>query len=114
MPWRKHEGEKFNPNSKLPWILIAVLIGVVLISIYALIDPDFQNGETTPASPSVDVIQEAITPEGELQMMQTAEVEALPPTPEEIGYTNGIIFMSSLLILILLVGALREILHRRG
>jgi hypothetical protein len=47
------------------------------------------------------------------EITQTAEAETLPPTPEEIGYTDGIIFMSTLLILILLVGTLRETLRRK-
>ena len=54
------------------------------------------------------------SPVGDLEMTQTAEQDAQPPTPEEIGYTDGIIFMSTLLILILLVGTLRETLRRKG
>ena len=60
-----------------------------------------------------DVNQETGTPDPEQNLTQTAEVEALPPTPEEIGYTDGIIFMSTLLILILLLGTLREALWRK-
>jgi hypothetical protein len=47
-------------------------------------------------------------------LTSTAEMEDLPPTPEEIGYTNGIIFCSTVLVLILLVGTLRETIRREG
>ena len=35
-----------------------------------------------------------------------------PATPEEIGSTDGIILWSAILILILLVGTLRELLYQ--
>ena len=38
----------------------------------------------------------------------------IPPTPDEIGYTDGIIFFATILVLILLVGTLREVIHRKG
>ena len=114
MPRRKHAGVKFKPESRFLWILIALLIGVLILSVYALIDPFSQDEEQTGFVPTMTIIPEDGRPEEELELTQTVEVEALPPTPEEIGYTDGIIFMSSLLILILLVGTLREILHRRG
>lgn len=39
---------------------------------------------------------------------------SLPPTPEEIGFTDGIIFWATVLVIILLVGTLRETLRRKG
>lgn len=114
MPLRKKDGLRFKHRSRFRWILIALVIGVLVLAVFAFISPVSQNGRATPPSPTDEIFQDDDTPEGYPQLTQTAEVDALPPTPEEIGYTDGIIFMSTLLILILLVATLRETLHRRG
>ena len=95
------------------WVLIALVLVVLVLSILAFISPISQGGQGSTPTPSVVSTTGAATPTGDLEMTQTAEGDTLPPTPEEIGYTDGIILMSTLLILILLVGTLRETLHRR-
>ena len=96
------------------WVLIALVLVVLVLSILAFISPISQGGQGSTPTPSVVSKTGAARPTGDLEMTQTAEGDTLPPTPEEIGYTDGIIFMSTLLILILLVGTLRETLRRRG
>lgn len=103
MSSRTNETLRSRHRINLRWILIALVLGVLILSILAFISPISQGGR-----------EATLTPTDELGMTQTAEVDGLPPTPEEIGYTDGIIFMSTLLILILLVGTLRETLRRRG
>ena len=113
MPPRKNEGILKNQRINLRLVLIALVLGVLTLSILAFISPVSQGGQETTPSPTGMSAQETGTPETEENLTQTAEVEALPPTPEEIGYTDGIIFMSTLLILILLLGTLREALRRK-
>ncbi len=109
MPESKKRAQRYHSASSLRWILIALIIGVLILSLLAFISPVSQVGqEITPSPTAFQMTQTTF------QMTQTAEVEASPPTPEEIGYTDGIIFMSTLLILILLMGTLREALHRKG
>jgi hypothetical protein len=116
MPPRKGEGIWFKGKFDLRWILIVLVLGVFALLILAFISPVSQGGQGSTPTPSVVSGNSAVTPtpSGDLAMTQTAEVDELPPTPEEIGYTDGIIFMSTLLILILLVGTLRETLRRKG
>ena len=94
--------------SNLWWVLILLVLGVLTLSILAFASPVFQNRQAVTPSPT----ELANPPTGEtdanLHVTQTAEAEALPPTPEEIGFTDGIIFMSTVLILILLLATLRE------
>ena len=107
---RKREDLQSKRIANLRWVLIALVLGVLVLSILAFISPVSEGGQETAPTEERPTVTGADAPE----MTQTAEVEALPPTPEEIGYTDGIIFMSTLLILILLVGTLRETLRRKG
>ena len=114
MASRKNEALRSKGSTRLRWILIALVLVVLVFSVLAFISPISQGGQGSTPTPSVVSGTGAATPSGDLEITQTAEGETLPPTPEEIGYTDGIIFMSTLLILILLVGTLRETLRRRG
>ncbi len=82
--------------------MIGLVLGVLVLSILAFFSPVSQGWQETTPTPTA------------YELTPTNETEAPPPTPEEIGYTDGIIFMSTLLILILLIGTLREILRRKG
>ena len=110
----KHDPKQTSRRAGLLWILIALVVGVLILSILAFISPISQGGQVgTPTLTKASISEIEIT-NASLERTQTAQVDALPPTPEEIGYTDGIIFMSTLLILILLVGTLRETLRRKG
>jgi hypothetical protein len=85
----------------LHWVLFILTLGVLVLSSLVFIKPISQNGST-------------LTPTPFEMMTATAEVKELPPTPDEIGYTDGIIFFSTILVLILLVGTLRETIRREG
>ncbi len=99
---------RFGPH----WVLMALVLAVMILTSVAFIHPErHMNATTTPASTA------SVTPgtdENELAPdLLVEETESLPPTPEEIGYTDGIIFCSSVLVLILLVATLREALWRK-
>ena len=113
MPRKNNEKLRSKGRNRLRWVLIALVLVVLVLSILAFISPISQGGQGSTPTPSMMSGTDEATPAGDLGMTQTAAVDTLPPTPEEIGYTDGIILMSTLLILILLVGTLRETLHRR-
>jgi flagellar basal body-associated protein FliL len=109
MALRTREDTHTKHNANLSWILLLLVLGVLALSILAFNSPVSEGGQETAPTEMSETDPGADAPE----MTQTAEAETLPPTPEEIGYTDGIIFMSTLLILILLVGTLRETLRRK-
>ncbi|MDY6873739.1 MAG: hypothetical protein SVR81_07220 [Chloroflexota bacterium] len=96
------------------WILIALVIGVLILATLTFLRPIAGSGpNVTPADTTA-----SLTPQGAAETEVTGELTPTateaPPTPEDIGYTDGIIFCSSVLVLILLVGTLREVVRRRG
>ncbi len=110
-----HDDDQAIPNSNLRqhWPLVGLMMVVLTVSILAFQSPIAQNrGETTPQADE--------TP-GEILILNDAGYPAETPdadeqamAPEEIGYTDGIIFWSTILVLILLVGTIREMIHRKG
>jgi hypothetical protein len=93
--------------------LFILTLGVLVLSSLALIKPAPLKDQTLTSSPSDGTLSSGVvTPSAVLT--GTPEAELLPPTPEEIGYTDGIIFCSTVLVLILLVGTLRETMRREG
>jgi hypothetical protein len=100
---------KFSPH----WLLFFLTLGVLMLSSLAFVQPASQIDQTPTPSPMALAVpsEEAMA---DSALTSTAEMEDLPPTPEEIGYTNGIIFCSTVLVLILLVGTLRETIRREG
>jgi len=107
---RKEKRFRFRPQ----WILFVIVLGVVVLSVLALYSPVAERsnilGPTSTPSPEVE---ESDT-EGTPGQPNLATPQQAPPTVEEIGNTNGIIFWSTLLVLILLVGTMRETLSRNG
>jgi hypothetical protein len=93
--------------------LLALVIGVMIITSIAFIQPLSQGGVTptpelaTLVSPAAETTQEGMD-------LTPTVTPTEPPSAEEVGYTDGIILCSSVLVLILLVGTLRETLHRRN
>lgn len=101
-------GLKLRISSALP--LIVLIIAVLGLSSFTLVNPISQN-KVQLAQGTVDA---TLTPSS-ADLTSTPDPQDLPPpTPEEIGYTDGIIFWSTFLVLILLIGTLREVLHRKG
>jgi len=99
---------KFSLN----WSFFILIFGVLALSIAAFCSPISQCATPTDSPSEAGVTQTgSSTPEFQGTPVPTATL--LPPTPDEIGYSNGIIFWSTILILILLIGTLREILYVR-
>lgn len=112
-----HETKKNSMWKKIAfkqfWFLYALVLLVLLLSILAFNSPVSQNPQETP------VVETVVPTEGDqpaadaAEMTGTPPAQVDPPTPEEIGFTDGIILWSTLLILILLVATLREFLRRK-
>ena len=107
-PPAKKKKVHFNPQ----WILLILVLGVIVLSVLALRSPVAERshllGPTSTPSPEVE------EGEGTPGDIDQTTPERPPPTVEEIGNTNGIIIWSTVLVLILLVGTLRETLFRNG
>ena len=110
-------GHDEKPNRKFKlnswWVLLVLLAVVLLLSILALNSPVSQRAEeATPSlTAEADIDQSAGTPD--TATAYPAEGTLEPLTSEEIGTTDGIILWSTILILILLVGTLRELLYQK-
>ena len=93
-------------------ILLLLIMAVVILAILTLTRPISQQAQTeTPCPTLVAVMTEQATLF--VDETSTAIVPLEPPTPEDIGYTDGIIFWSTVLVLIMLVGVLIETLRRK-
>ena len=94
------------------YVMIFFSLVILLVIIAAFVRPVYPATLSQTVEPSFTPIAE--TP----QMTEASEITptptSLPPTPEEIGYTDGIIFWATILVIILLVGTLRETLRRKG
>jgi hypothetical protein len=112
MPLREIEPKPSKRRLGPQWALMVLVLVVMILTSMAFIHPERQvNATTSPvstASVTPDFDETELAPD-----LLEIETESLPPTPEEIGYTDGIIFCSSVLVLILLVGTLRETLRRK-
>jgi hypothetical protein len=112
--------QEIDPRPQKPaigpqWILLMLVIGVMIITSIAFMRP-ISSGRPTPtptgqalAYPVAEETEEALDAELTPTVMATE-----PPSEEEVGYTDGIILCSSVLVLILLVGTLRENLRRHN
>lgn len=85
---------------------------ILLVFIVVFVRPVYPAPLDQTAEPTSSV--STITPQVSTDTEITPTPTSLPPTPEEIGYTDGIIFWATALVIILLVGTLRETLRRRG
>ncbi len=95
------------------WVLFVLMISILLLSILAFMSPISQNACQTGRSQPAFALLMKQTSTSAVQVTPTPDAKLPPPTPDEIGFTNGIIFWSTLLILILLIGTLREIMRRK-
>ena len=109
--------KKDRPQSRVKlgphWLLLVMVMGVLILTSLAFLRSDTpETVESTPSQTKAESTQIGETPDSTMTPEMAAESSS--PTPEEIGYTDGIIFFSSILVLILLVGTLRETVHRAG
>ena len=95
------------------WIVSLIILSIFALSILAFTSPVSEGmgqaestATSTPTGQTSDSAETAVT--------LTPDPEEMPPTPEEIGYTDGIIIWSTILIVILLIGTLRETIRREG
>lgn len=101
-------GFSFWPHGLLI-LLIVVVVALYILSCMEPIIPQ-QFATLTPE------LTETPAPESISQTDEPGQDQdiVIPLTEEEIGSTDGIVFWSTILILILLVGTLRETLRRMG
>jgi hypothetical protein len=88
-------------------ILFTLIIGVVILAILTFTRPISQVERTITPCPTAIALTATAQPSG-TAIVTTPTSEVVPLTPEEIGYTDLIIFWSTVLVLILLVAVLRE------
>lgn len=93
-------------------ILFTLIIGVVILAILTFTRPISQGERTITPLPTSMELTATAQPFGTAAVI-TPTSEVVPLTPEEIGYTDLIIFWSTVLVLILLVGVLRETILQR-
>lgn len=113
MPVQDTQPQKTKKGSGPQWILFALVMGVLVLSSAAFFEPIAQSTQISQAEKTPLVTVDPAS-SGTITVTSTLEVQDLPPTAEEIGYTDGIIFCSTVLVLILLVGTLREIARQKN
>jgi len=95
------------------WLLLVMVMGVLILTSLAFLRSEsLEVVESTPSQTATESTQIGETLDS--TMTQEMEAESSSPTSEEVGYTDGIIFFSSILVLILLVGTLRETVRREN
>ncbi len=100
-------------NHRQHWPLVGLIIIVLAVSMLAFQSPIAQDrGETTPQADEMPVDILILDDTG--YPAESPNAEGQPMAPEEIGYTDGIIFWSTVLVLILLMATIREMMHRKG
>lgn len=104
--WKKIAFKQF-------WVLYALVIVVLLLSILAFNSPVSQSPQVTPELETIVPTDGDQAATDAARLTETLQAQVEPPTAEEIGFTDGIILWSTLLILILLVATLREFLRRK-
>jgi len=102
-----------EPNGRFKWGLVILILSVLILASFAFGHPNGEEAAT--ASPTATLMTNAETGTA-LDSSTTTETVTpdIPPSPDEVGYTDGIIFFATILVLILLVATLREVIHRKG
>lgn len=113
MPEESNETNGVFWGSRLMWTLLVMIFVIVVLAFLAFRSPISQPvGErvitvTVTSAPSEDDL--TITPEPEVIVLEPEDFL----DPDEIGHTDGIIFWSTLLLLIVVVATLRETILRK-
>ncbi len=102
-----------EPNGRFKWVLVILILSVLILASFAFGRP---NGEPAATLSPTATLMRGVETVTALVSSTTTEtvIPDIPPTPDEVGYTDGIIFFSTVLVLILLVATLREVIHRKG
>jgi len=115
-PQNSPKGENGENGTRIGFgpqlILFTLIIGVVVLAVLTFSRPISQGTRTVTPCPTAMMLTATAQPTGSLPVI-TPTSEVIPLTPEEIGYTDLIIFWSTVLVLILLVGVLRETISQR-
>lgn len=101
---------KFEPQ----YFLFILSLVILFLFIIAFARPVYPASLNATVEPTKTTSLETDQPGNENLLTTTPTPELEPPTPEEIGYTDGIIFWATVLVIILLAGTLRETLQRKG
>lgn len=110
MPLRQDNKHPSKLRAVPLWFLFALVFIVIILFTLAFTSPISQEVRESTVTPTViTTLDEEIATDGAL----TPEPEAVPRTVEDIGYTDGIIFWSMVLVLIILIATLREIILRK-
>lgn len=93
------------------YLFVLVVFGLSILAFSSPVSEGLSQAESTATSAPIDQTSNPT----EMAQTPTPDPEDMPPpTPEEIGYTDGIIIWSTILIIILLIGTLRETIRREG
>lgn len=113
MPDREQVKKSFKLRFFPHGILLILILSVIFLSVMAFINPAAQD--VTPTPSPFSTTSAADVQENATQSFEGAGTDepVAPPSPEEVGSTDSIIIWSTVLILILIIGTLREtILHK--
>ena len=102
-----------EPNGRFKWGLVILILSVLILASFAFGRPNGEEAVTASPTTTLKINVETGTAMASNTTTETVTVD-IPPSPDEIGYTDGIIFFATILVLILLVATLREVIHRRG
>ena len=101
-------------NIQPQMVLFGFSFLVLLILFIAFASPVYPLPLASTAQPTCTPMSETDPNAIEGSLTPTPTPDLPPPTPEEIGGTDGIIIWATILIVILLAGTLRETLRRKG
>lgn len=102
-----------SPQPRSIWLgahttLIVLVVIVLSMAILALVTPDASNVFAQNVTDTLENVELTATT---TPILETEESQL--PSPDEVGYMDGVIFCGTILVLILLLGTLREILWYR-
>jgi cbb3-type cytochrome oxidase subunit 3 len=101
---------KFEPQ----YVLFFFSLMVLLIIVIAFARPVYPFPLQSTAQPSCTAAVQTGQTQTENGITPTPSPELIPPSPEEVGYTNGIIFWATILMFILFAATVREIWRRKA
>lgn len=113
MPNNNQEANEKFWGSRLMWTLLVMIFVIVVLAFMAFRSPISQPiGErviTVTVTPALSDDELAATPEPEVIVLEPEDFL----DPDEIGHTDGIIFWSTVLLLIVVAATLRETILRK-
>ena len=107
---KKHNKRSIQPQ----WVLFGLFGCVLLFLGLVFIHPAFIDVMAVSSAAQLPVNPAQAAETEEAVITPTPAGEATTPTQDEIGSTDGIIFWATLLVLILIIGTLRETIKRKG